>query len=332
MQTVKSETLDIRMFCGTWNVAGIMLDDGSKISEWLNVELGEEDGPQERPPDLFAVGFQEVVELNPQTVVMDSLLDIESKANSLAWFTLVYTYLNQYGQRHGVRYSMVAEQRLLGTYLIVLATDELSPKISGIQGGVVPTGIAGRLGNKGAVAVRVHVARSTTVCIVCAHMAAFRENVEARNEEYRTIMARPLFPDTMGKRHTFDPHGHDHRPDAQQERVKGNAAGWGGLFIGSGLSPSRNAEVKNTLEKAKAKAKGAALDSNRSKGSKDDKQWVNKEDGVSFAWPDSQAPKIRTVAEADVVVWMGDLNYRIIEGVPDEEVFRMIEEDQLEAL
>lgn len=40
-----------------------------------------------------------MVELSAQNVVMDSFLDTQSRSNSLQWFTHVYAYLAQYGQR-----------------------------------------------------------------------------------------------------------------------------------------------------------------------------------------------------------------------------------------
>lgn len=36
--------------------------------------------------------------------------------------------------------------------------------------------------------------------------------------------------------------------------------------------------------------------------------------------------------QADIVFWLGDLNYRIAEDVPDEVVFEMLKSDNLEFL
>lgn len=38
------------------------------------------------------------------------------------------------------------------------------------------------------------------------------------------------------------------------------------------------------------------------------------------------------VSQADLVFWMGDLNYRIREEVQDAQVFDMLAKDQLEEL
>ena len=57
----------------------------------------------------------------------------------------------------------------------------------------------GYLGNKGAVAIRMEIAGASSLCFVCAHMAAHREQVEARNNEYKLISSRAVFADTAGR-------------------------------------------------------------------------------------------------------------------------------------
>ncbi|CAN0057398.1 unnamed protein product, partial [Ectocarpus sp. 8 AP-2014] len=136
-----ADVLDLRVFCGTWNVAGRKLDSAEDMGLWLDVDKLDEEGDTSVPPDIFVIGFQEVVELSAQNVVMDSFLDTQSRTNSLQWFTHVYAYLAQYGERYGVRYAMVTEQRLLGTYMLIMAKEDLCPKIANVQTAVVPTGL-----------------------------------------------------------------------------------------------------------------------------------------------------------------------------------------------
>lgn len=59
--------------------------------------------------------------------------------------------------------------------------------------------VQGVLGNKGAVAISMEIAGTSSLCFVCAHMAAQRENIEARNAEYKLISTRPVFYDTSGR-------------------------------------------------------------------------------------------------------------------------------------
>ena len=60
------------MFCGTWNVNGKAPADD--ISSWL-CSLRQDDGSL---PDLLAIGFQEIVDLNAANVVVGAASDKRS--------------------------------------------------------------------------------------------------------------------------------------------------------------------------------------------------------------------------------------------------------------
>lgn len=53
-------------------------------------------------------------------------------------------------------------------------------------------GMMGVMGNKGAVVVRLSLYDST-LCFVCAHMAAKRANVQGRNADFSSILAKTTF-------------------------------------------------------------------------------------------------------------------------------------------
>ena len=55
------------------------------------------------------------------------------------------------------------------------------------------TGLKGSTGNKGAVAIRF-LFHSTSLCFVCAHLAAGQSNVAERNSNYHDISKRISFP------------------------------------------------------------------------------------------------------------------------------------------
>ena len=57
----------------------------------------------------------------------------------------------------------------------------------------VKTGMGGATGNKGGVAVRFLV-HSTSVCFVCAHLAAGQSQVNDRNADYHEINRKMAFP------------------------------------------------------------------------------------------------------------------------------------------
>jgi phosphatidylinositol-bisphosphatase len=57
----------------------------------------------------------------------------------------------------------------------------------------VKTGLGGATGNKGGVAIRFLV-HSTSICFVCAHLAAGQSQVKDRNEDYAEITQKMAFP------------------------------------------------------------------------------------------------------------------------------------------
>ena len=125
----------------------------------------------------------------------------------------------------------------------------------------------GMMGNKGGVAIRLSLFDSS-LCVVCAHLAAHRENVVGRNSDYRNIVNRTVF--------CVDPYLD---PIAGEET---QAAGSGGSDV---IRPKHGAEYSQTQE--------------------------------------------LHILDHEIVFWLGDLNYRIDEGVPLEEVFRHVASNNL---
>lgn len=57
----------------------------------------------------------------------------------------------------------------------------------------VKTGIGGKAGNKGGVAIRFLI-HSTSLCFVCSHFAAHQSKVMERNQDFAEIYRRIQFP------------------------------------------------------------------------------------------------------------------------------------------
>ena len=57
----------------------------------------------------------------------------------------------------------------------------------------VKTGMGGKAGNKGAVAIRFQF-HSSSFCFVCCHLTAGQSQVKERNEDYREITQKLSFP------------------------------------------------------------------------------------------------------------------------------------------
>ncbi|XP_055495943.1 synaptojanin-2-like [Leucoraja erinacea] len=181
-----------RISVGSWNVNGgkqfrsNMLSIAD-LSSWLL------DGIQETkfqdkvnyPPDIFAVGFQEMVELNAGNIVS------ASTTNKKMWSEQLQKAISR---TH--KYIMLSSGQLVGVCLFIFVRLHHVPYIREIAVDRVKTGMGGKTGNKGAVAIRLQF-HSTRLCFVCAHLTAGQSQVKERNEDYREITQKLSFP--MGR-------------------------------------------------------------------------------------------------------------------------------------
>jgi hypothetical protein len=96
-------------------------------------------------------------------------------------------------QKHdtAVKYVNICTKSLVGVLLCVYVKETLVPHVSDLRWTTTAVGVMGVMGNKGGVVVRFNL-YSTSICFVCAHLAASRGSIEARNSDYRNIMERSL--------------------------------------------------------------------------------------------------------------------------------------------
>ena len=167
----------INIFCGTWNVNSRTSDED--ISGWLIPENFKQ------LADIYAVAFQEIVDLNPYNVAFD---DSMSSARSDYWIFKVGSVLN----KTHFTFSLIQETRMVGILLVVFVRDFLIPVVSDIRGAVVGTGFMGFYGNKGGVAIRLNINESS-ICFVSSHLAASRNNVKGRHRDYFQIIEELIF-------------------------------------------------------------------------------------------------------------------------------------------
>ena len=160
------------MFCGTWNVN----DQNAlrNLRNWLAVDL--------EPPDLYAVGFQEL------DMSTEALLFTNS-AREEEWLKAVTKSLHP-----KAKYQKAHLIRLVGIMLIVFYDKRHAPFIKDISANYQETGMLNTgigkiktgLGNKGGVAIRLKF-YNTSICFVCSHFAAHVKEVDQRNQDFNDI-------------------------------------------------------------------------------------------------------------------------------------------------
>nr|GMC59404.1 type I inositol polyphosphate 5-phosphatase 4 [Ipomoea batatas] len=239
---------ELRLFVGTWNVAGkspvgsLAVD----LDEWLNLK---------EAADIYVLGFQEIVPLTAKTVI-----GAEDPTEATKWNLLIGKILNdKYGcpwltpvvkpissdddyeyneaqdsktcrlsnssqtatptrlfarfdltDHHSSRYKLMASKKMVGVFISVWMRKELLRryKISGVKVSSVACGLMGYLGNKGSVSVSMTI-EGTSFCFVAAHLASGEKKGD---EEKRNYQVSEIFRRTLFPRRPEDgdnPHPHN---------------------------------------------------------------------------------------------------------------------------
>ncbi|KAJ8950358.1 hypothetical protein NQ314_007893, partial [Rhamnusium bicolor] len=195
--TEYTEPLPVRVAVGTYNVNGgkhfrsVVFKD-INLSDWLLdphvknqgslVDTGYTDVHKSVPVDIYAIGFEEIVDLNAANIVNSST------ENAKAWAIELQKVLSRDRE-----YVLLTYQQLVGVCLYVFVRPEHVPYIKDVAVDSVKTGLGGHTGNKGAAAIRL-IFHATSFCFVCAHFAAGQSQVSERNADYNEITRKITFP------------------------------------------------------------------------------------------------------------------------------------------
>ncbi|KAF9938956.1 inositol polyphosphate 5-phosphatase [Mortierella alpina] len=165
-----SQQVQIDVFVGTYNLNG-KAPSGESLEAWL---CFDKDVPE---PDLYVIGFQEIVKLTPKQIMATD----ENKRR--VWEQEVERTINRRG---GSRYIQLRSGQLVGAALMIYVKEQNAPFIRNVECSIKKTGMGGMAGNKGAVAIRMDYYEST-LCLVTSHLASGQENLQERNNDFHTI-------------------------------------------------------------------------------------------------------------------------------------------------
>jgi len=171
---------------GTWNVNARGKEES--LDDWLCADWGPNN---EFSPDIVVVGFQEIVDLNAVNVMQEK----NSAQRSQAWVDKLRLTLNsrKYTKGDPMRtYSCLSHRHLVGLLICLFVKTPHQPRVKHLHNDAVACGLGGVLGNKGGVSIRLQFYDST-LCFVCSHLAAHRENVLGRNADFHNIFNKTTF-------------------------------------------------------------------------------------------------------------------------------------------
>ena len=122
-----STTEDIHIWVGTFNLNGRGSGVKEDLSAWLCPELNH----LQQHPEIIAVGFQEIVELNPQQIMSTD------PVRRQAWEDAVRTTLNNHAKRHASeKYIMLRSGQLVGAALMIFVKSSALQNIKNVEGSV----------------------------------------------------------------------------------------------------------------------------------------------------------------------------------------------------
>ncbi|XP_018651894.1 putative synaptojanin [Schistosoma mansoni] len=199
---------NLRLFVGTWNVNGgkhfrsvahkhecvtdWLLDLAQTINQntnWGYKSLDFTDSEElNKPMDVFAIGFEEIVDLTTSNIVAGS----KPSANQRDWGQFLQRHLNRDTDEQD-SYLLITSVQLVGVCLFLFVRKRLAGSLRNIATSSVKTGLGGTAGNKGAVAIRFQLG-ATSICFVCSHFTAGQSAVRERNDDFQEICRRLSLP------------------------------------------------------------------------------------------------------------------------------------------
>jgi hypothetical protein len=177
---------NLNIFIGTWNVNGHNTSLSSVSTENLEEWLGLGISQNNIIPDIYVIGFQEVVSLTGKSVWN------ADESNMLAWQKTILQFI----RRH-YKFILLRSYQLVGIVLCVFVREDQISKFRDVQSEICKVGFKGIAGNKGAISIRFNY-DNESFCFTCSHLAAGQNKVDFRNKDYNDVIAGTIFRTSKG--------------------------------------------------------------------------------------------------------------------------------------
>ncbi len=178
---------NLKLFVGTWNMAGIDMSSNEPIEDWINPDKDSS------PPDIYIVGFQEIVELNVGNIFLSS-----NEETVGVFKNILKRNLKNIGS-----YELIKETNLVGICQFAFVKKSLVKEIKNLDFLILKTGVLGMAGNKGSCIIRFDLLKKS-FAFSCGHYASGEENNDDRLKELSEVMEKNVKENSNGHLRLID--------------------------------------------------------------------------------------------------------------------------------
>ena len=167
-----SEIEKIKLYVATWNTSST---EPSKISQ-INLDSLLIPKDPKIVPDIYFIGFQEVVKLNATNIIITG----EEKLQQILseWDKKVCESIQKIG-----KYKKLVIMNLVGINFFSYILEDKFDKVKNISKKIVKTGFGGTTGNKGSCVINFDY-ENTSFSVSCSHLVANKKNKRLKELEY----------------------------------------------------------------------------------------------------------------------------------------------------
>ncbi|KAG0008663.1 inositol polyphosphate 5-phosphatase, partial [Entomortierella chlamydospora] len=146
-------------------------------------------------PSVLEDPFLEMNAGAPYHIIVINTQECEREIREAVLFPSKVAWEKQLQASIGPEYVMIKTETMAALHIAVFVWKPIESLVNAVDSSTVATGIAGIVGNKGAVAVSVYLG-STSFLFVNAHLTAHQANTHARNSDYKRIINELQLNDT----------------------------------------------------------------------------------------------------------------------------------------
>ena len=167
-----SEIENIKIYTATWNTSTTEPAKNDQFN--LDSLLIPKDS--KIIPDIYFVGFQEVIKLNATNIIMTGEDKLQQVLND--WDKKVYESISKIG-----KYKKLVVMNLVGIDFFSYILEEKFGKVKNISKKIVKTGFGGTTGNKGSCVINFDY-ENTNISVACSHLVANKKNKRIKELEF----------------------------------------------------------------------------------------------------------------------------------------------------